>query len=88
MLEMGLDYLDGVLSVSNNWLVSGLGNLAGLFSVLLGWWMILYVFISLRKVFQQSWMMTISKGVLLGVIYFALISIGFIVTLLAGAYFV
>lgn len=88
MLKMGLDYLDGVLSVSNNWLASSVGNLAGLLSVLFGWWMILYVFLSLRKVFQQSWMMTISKGVLLGVIYFALISIGFIVTLLAGAYFV
>lgn len=86
MLQIGLDYAEA-LNKSSNWLFSSIGHLAGLLSVLLAWWIFIYVFISMRKVYQQGWVMTVGKGIFLGIIYFSLISMGFIVTLLAGAYF-
>ena len=86
MLQIGLDYAEA-LNKSSNWLFSSIGHLAGLLSVLLAWWIFIYVFISMRKVYQQGWVMTVGKGIFLGIIYFSLISMGFIITLLAGAYF-
>ena len=86
MLDMGLDHLDDNFSNSANSLIASLASFAGFAGVLLAVWIVAYIFISMRRVYNQGWALTILKGVLLGVIYFSLISFGFVTIVLVGAY--
>ena len=53
---------------------------------LLSYWMVIYVFLAMKRFYQQGWFVTIGKSFLLGFIYLIMISFGFVLTLAAGAY--
>ena len=60
-------------------------TLDGLASLLF-YWMIVYVFLAMKRFYQQGWAATIAKTLLLSFIYVVLISFGFTLTLGFGAY--
>jgi len=55
-------------------------------ATLLFYWMLIYVFLAMKRFYQQGWGATITKTLLLGFIYIMMISFGFMATLAIGAY--
>ncbi len=49
-------------------------------------WIVAYIVIATKKVYQQGWFLTISKTMILGIIYFSLSMFGLFITVLIGAY--
>lgn len=56
-------------------------------SVLLGLWMVMYMVVSLRVVFEQSWIKTIIKSGFLFLCYLILIMFAFVITAILGIIF-
>ncbi|MCW8878229.1 MAG: DUF3667 domain-containing protein [Kangiellaceae bacterium] len=69
-------------NVFSSLVTSALDVVGGLLSL----WMVIYIFLSLKKVFQQSWTATVIKGGILSTIYMILLLLGFLSTLLISAY--
>lgn len=69
ILIIALNLLDESLSVSDNGVVSFIGGLAGFMGVTLFIWIPVYFLLSLRKVYQQHWALTVMKWFMLGIIY-------------------
>jgi hypothetical protein len=53
---------------------------------LIGIWIVVYIFIATKKVYQQAWLLTIFKTLGLGLIYFILSMLGMVSIILIGAY--
>ena len=60
--------------------------LIGILDFLIGVWVSLYIFIATKRVYQQGWLLTISKTLVLGFLYFILIMLGMTSTILIGVY--
>jgi len=86
MLNMGLAGFYETFAQSGALGLRVMAEIADGLTTLIMIWMFVYIFLSMRRVYRQSWLVTLVKGTLLGSVYFTLISVGFVVTLLIGAY--
>jgi len=86
MMEIILDFSADKLSTGESWLAQSSASVFSLISTLLSYWIIVYVFLAMKRFYRQGWGMTISKTFALGFIYFMMLSFGFMMTLAAGAY--
>jgi hypothetical protein len=74
-----------VLSAMTGWVAAGWWqNLIGLASSALLAWVPLYFLIGLKRIYRQSWKMTVFKFVLLGFCYLNLLAFGVILNVLIG----
>lgn len=55
-------------------------------SVILSFWMIIYVFLAIKRFYRQGWGMTIFKAMTLGFVYLVMLTTGFVATVVFGAY--
>lgn len=86
LMEFGLEFLKSLV-VSNESSVSQfLLSLLSSLSTLLWLWIVVYIFIAMKRVYKQSWGITITKTLFLGMIYSTLSLTGLVVTLVFGVY--
>jgi len=86
VLNIGFQELQEILLKQTFTGAAFLSSLFGWLSVLGFIWMAVYVFLAVKRVYQQSWFMTITKTTLLSVVYLTLSSVGTLITLIIGAY--
>jgi hypothetical protein len=86
MLQIGLSFGEDKLNPIDHWLADSLSSTFSFISLVFNFWMVIYVFLSVKRFYGQSWKMTIFKTLSLGFIYLILLSIGFLVTIAFGAY--
>jgi hypothetical protein len=80
-LSIGLELIANSLTPAKGWL-SVVGQTAGFLEAMLMFWIPIYFLMSLRRVYQQHWALTVIKWIWLGLIYLLLFSISAAVLLL------
>ncbi|MDQ7049632.1 MAG: DUF3667 domain-containing protein [Enterobacterales bacterium] len=78
--------LEEVLIASDTWLLQQGSLFFSLIKSLTLIWIFLYIFIAVKRFYQQSWKITIIKSMAMGFIYFILLIFGFVFALVVGAY--
>jgi hypothetical protein len=86
VLAMGFDLMFTQLNDSTRWAGQTLASIADWTGTLLFWWMVIYIALSVRRVYRQSWSITLLKTSMLMIVYAALITFGFVTTILLGVY--
>jgi hypothetical protein len=86
MLEIITEFFAEKLYGFDNGLASSIATGLDWFGTLLFYWMIVYVFLAMKRFYRQGWAVTIFKTLVLGLVYCIMISIGFMMTLAYGAY--
>ena len=86
MVQIGLDFGDDQLVPIEHWLAQSVSGAFRFLSVLLNIWMVVYVFLAMKRFYRQGWRATILKTVTLGLLYFVMLAVGFVVTMAFGAY--
>ncbi len=81
VLIIALNLLDESLGPSDNWLLSFIGGVAGFLQILLFIWIPVYFLLTLRKVYQQHWVLTVMKWMVLGIVYLMLFTFSSILVL-------
>ncbi len=86
MLQAGLAFGEVKLRTMDYWFAQSLSSTLSFLSLILSFWMIIYVFLSMKRFYKQSWKMTIAKTLSLGFIYTVLLSVGILISMVFGAY--
>jgi len=86
LLSMFMSYLQNLVTDSTHWIGQSLSVGLKVISFLLIWWIIFYVVLAMKRFYQQNWWMTLSKFVVLFLVYFTLTTIGLLTTILVGMY--
>ncbi len=86
MLQIGLGFGDDKLKSMESWSAQTTAGVFEFVSVLLSLWMVVYVFLAMKRFYQQGWKITIFKTLALGGIYLMMLSFGFVVSIAFGAY--
>jgi hypothetical protein len=86
MFEILFDLGEAALRPIETSLAQTGAGVSSFLSVILSFWMIIYVFLAMKRFYRQGWIATIFKTISLGFIYLILISIGFFMALILGAY--
>ncbi len=86
MLEIITEYIAEKLRLLENGLASSVATGLEFLAGLLFYWMFIYVLLAMKRFYHQGWVATIFKTILLAMIYFIMIGIGFMMTLAYGAY--
>nr|WP_246722916.1 DUF3667 domain-containing protein [Aliikangiella sp. G2MR2-5] len=87
IIQILLLNIESFISHSENSLLLKLAGALDFVNFLIGFWIVIYIFLSMKRVYQQNWTLTISKGVALSLVYFVLLLTGFVTTVLLTAYF-
>jgi hypothetical protein len=87
LVNLSLAFLEKKVGESQYWFSQTIISVSEIFSVLLTIWMLLYVVIATKNVYQQSWGLTIVKVLILGLVYSIILTIALVVTIAIGAYF-
>ncbi|MCF6193113.1 MAG: DUF3667 domain-containing protein [Kangiellaceae bacterium] len=82
LLEFGGEKLSSAKFESSGYLLSTIDFI----TAALSFWMVIYVFISMKRFYRQGWGVTVAKTLSLGIIYLMMLSFGFIFALAFGAY--
>jgi hypothetical protein len=86
MLQIGLNLSEEKLRTIDHWMAQSVESLFSLISLLLGFWLFIYVFLAMKRFYRQGWAATIFKTMSLGFIYTIMLTIGFVMALAVGAY--
>lgn len=86
MVQIGLDFGDDKLRPMESWSAQTTANVFEFVSVILTLWMIVYVFLAMKRFYRQGWAATIFKTLTLGFIYLMMLSFGFVASIALGAY--
>ncbi len=86
MLQIGLNYGETEFKSMDHWLAQSTGDVLSFISLVFNFWMIIYVFLAMKRFYKQSWKMTIFKTVSLSFVYLVMLSFGFVLTMAFGAY--
>jgi len=86
MLQIIIDLVVDKLLLSELWIAQISESIFSFISMLLGWWIVIYIFLAMKRFYRQGWGMTISKSLALGFIYLMMLTFGFMMTIAAGAY--
>lgn len=86
ILDVMLNLLENYLLDLDHWLAQFLAQLTAYASIALAGWIVVYIGMSLKRVYRQSWFVTVSKMTLLGTIYFLFLIIGLMTTTVIGAW--
>ena len=86
MLQIGLGFGEEYFLPIEHWLAQSLASLFSFIVVILSFWMVIYVFLAMKRFYRQSWKMTIFKTLTLGFVYTILLTFGFLFTMAFGAY--
>ena len=86
MLQIGSDLLEEKLRPVEHWAAQSAESTLSLGSLLLSFWMFIYVFLAMKRFYRQGWAVTILKTMALGFAYTVMLVIGFIAAFAAGAY--
>ncbi len=86
MVQIGLDFGGDNLSLMNHWAAQGTADGFDFISIILSFWMFLYVFLAMKRFYRQGWAATLFKTFTLGFIYIMMLSFGFVATVVFGAY--
>ncbi|TQV87872.1 DUF3667 domain-containing protein [Aliikangiella coralliicola] len=87
MLQMSLWLVEEQFKNSSHWLLESIASLSAFIAMVLGFWILIYILLAMKKVYRQGWPLTLLKSGVLGTIYILLITVGFITTILVSAYF-
>ncbi|NVJ59701.1 MAG: DUF3667 domain-containing protein [Gammaproteobacteria bacterium] len=87
LLAILFEVINDSLSVSSNWLVSIIGHIFGFLEVVIFFWIPVYFLISIRRVYQQNWFLTIFKWFTLSVMYLILFAIATAIVLILSILF-
>ncbi len=85
VISILLELVSDSMSTSSNTFVQILGSIFGIAEIVLLCWIPIYFFISLKKVYQQHWLLTFWKWMWLGMLYIILFSSAAVVVLILGA---
>jgi len=86
MLQIIFDSFEEQLRPIKHWSAQATESTLSFFSLILGVWMLVYVFLAMKRFYRQGWGATIFKTIFLGCIYVVMLSIGFVMALAVGAY--
>lgn len=86
LLMIGLDISQDAMIGSESGFVQAIGTAFGWLHSLLSLWMLVYVFIAMKRFYQQGWGLTITKALALGLIYNIMLVFGFVFAIAVGAY--
>jgi hypothetical protein len=86
MVQIGLDIGNQKLLPMDYWVAQSTAGFFDFLSSSLNIWMVIYVFLAMKRFYRQSWKATILKTVTLGFLYFVMLAVGFVVTMAFGAY--
>ncbi|PHS18886.1 MAG: hypothetical protein COA86_06875 [Kangiella sp.] len=86
MLQIGLGAGEKQLDPINHWLAQSASMTFSFISLVFNFWMFIYVFLSMKRFYRQSWKMTITKTIALGFVYSILLSFGIVISIVFGAY--
>jgi hypothetical protein len=86
IFDVFLNLLEDYLLDQDHWLAQFLSQLTAYASIALACWVMVYIGLSLKRVYRQSWLVTLSKMTALGVIYFLFLFVGLMATTLIGAW--
>ncbi|MFT6732872.1 MAG: hypothetical protein ACJAS9_001057 [Polaribacter sp.] len=86
MLQTGFAIGEAKLGDMEYWFTQPLSSTLSFISLILSFWMIIYVFLSMKRFYKQRWKLTVTKTLLLGFIYTVLLFIGIFISIVFGAY--
>lgn len=86
MLQIGLGFGEDKLRSMESWSAQTTANVFEFVSVLLSFWVVVYVFLAIKRFYAQGWGATIFKTLILGFIYLMMLSFGFVASVAFGAY--
>jgi len=86
MLEIVFNYFEDKLRPIQHWSAQVTESTLSFISVILTFWMFIYVFLAMKRFYRQGWGLTIFKTMSLGFVYMVMLSVGFVVALAVGAY--
>ena len=86
MLQVVLDFFVVKLNPMQSGLAQTASSIMSLVSTISSYWIVIYVFIAMKRFYRQGWGMTITKSFALGSIYLMMLSFGFMMTIAIGAY--
>jgi len=86
ILEILLDLLEKQVAQYEHWAAQMLASITSFASVALAFWIVIYIAVAMKRVYQQGWFLTLTKMTLLGMVYFSFLMIGLFVTAIIGAW--
>lgn len=86
ILEILLSLLDTVLVSHDNWFSWFFSELTDYITTALACWILVYIVIAMKRVYRQGWLMTLTKTIFLGAVYFLFLLFGLLITALVGAW--
>lgn len=86
MIQIILDMGEDGLKENEHWAAQAASSSFQFVSTVLMFWMIAYVFLAMKRFYQQGWWGTIGKTFMLSFVYFVLLTTGFVFTIGYGAY--
>jgi len=86
MVQIGLNFGETKLKTIDSWSAQTTAGGFAFVSVLLSFWMVVYVFLAMKRFYAQGWGATIFKTLTLGFIYVMMLSFGFVASIALGAY--
>ncbi|WP_144393084.1 DUF3667 domain-containing protein [Pleionea sediminis] len=87
LILIGLEYASSSLNSSENGFFKFIGGTFGFLEVVMFIWIPLYFLISMKRVYQQNWFLTVWKWLLVGILYFVLFITSAVILLLLSVYF-
>jgi len=86
LIEFLLDYIQTTLQSNTDWLSQSIIFCCDWASSILLCWIVIYIVMALKRVYEQNWWLTIAKSLIFGFVYITLLSSGLLVTFMLGAY--
>ena len=86
MIQISFDYFEDKLIGIQHWSAQLTESLLSLISLILSFWLVIYVFIAMKRFYRQGWGLTVLKATSLGFVYMMMLSFGFVLALAIGAY--
>jgi len=86
MIQISFDYFENKLIGVQHWSAQLAESILSFTSLILSFWLIIYVFIAMKRFYRQGWGLTILKATSLGFVYTMMLSFGFVLALAIGAY--
>ncbi len=74
LILVGLNHVNSALMNAENTAAQIGGWITGLAKILLSWWLVLYIYLAMKKVYKQGWFLTLFKFIFLGLLYIILFS--------------
>ncbi len=86
LVSMTIELTAEKIESSKHWFAQATFIFLEAIDVILAFWIIAYIVIATKRFYQQGWLLSLSKTIALGVIYFTLSLSGMLAMILIGAY--